>query len=126
LPSHYEELGSVLLDAMCAEVPIVASDTGGIPDAVGPAGRLVTPGDAAALATAIDALLGDPSERRKLAALGAKRVRAHDWEHVAARVLDVYRLALRSRTAGGLTARPRAARDERVHAPSPGIPDESR
>jgi len=123
LPSHYEELGSVLLDAMCAEVPIVASDTGGISDAVGPAGRLVTPGDAAALAAAIDALLADPAERRQLAALGAKRVRPHDWEHVAGRVLDVYRLALRS--SHRRRPEPAATRGPRP-APSPAISDEPR
>jgi glycogen synthase len=94
LPSRYEEFGSVLLDAMQAKVPIVASNTGGIPDAVGPAGRLVPPGDATALAVAIDSLLGDHAEARRLVALGAERVRAHDWERVADRVLGVYRLAL--------------------------------
>jgi glycogen synthase len=94
LPSRYEEFGSVLLDAMQAKVPIVASNTGGIPDAVGPAGRLVPPGDAAALAAAIDSLLGDHAEARRLVALGAERVRAYDWERVADRVLGVYRLAL--------------------------------
>lgn len=94
LPSHYEELGSVLLEAMQAGVPIVASDTGGIPDAVGPAARLVAPGDPGALAAAIDALLQDRAEAARLAALGAERVRAWDWELLAGRVLDVYRMAL--------------------------------
>jgi glycogen(starch) synthase len=92
LPSRYEELGSVLLEAMQAGVPIVASDTGGIPDAVGPAAQLVPAGDSAALATAIDAVLGDRAEAARLAALGTERVREWDWQHLAHRVLDVYRL----------------------------------
>jgi glycogen synthase len=92
LPSHYEELGSVLVEGMQAGVPIVASETGGIPDAVGPAARLVAPGDAAALAVALDALLEDRAEAARLAALGAERARAWDWDCLARRVLDVYRL----------------------------------
>lgn len=102
LPSQYEELGSVLREAMQAKIPIVASNTGGIPGAIGPAGRLVNPGDAAALAVAIDTLLTDPAERRRLAALGAERVRdARDWQGVASLVLDVYRIALADRAAPG-------------------------
>jgi glycogen synthase len=110
LPSHYEELGSVLLDAMQAQVPIVASNTGGIPDAVGLAARLVSPGEAAALAEAIDTVLGDRALARRLASLGTERAGVHDWEHVASRVLDVYRLVLRNRTAGSRNPRRRAYR----------------
>lgn len=94
LPSRYEELGTALLEAMQAGVPIVASDTGGIPAVVGSAARLVAPGDPAALAAALDALLADRQQAGRLAALARERVRAWDWERLADRVLDVYRLAL--------------------------------
>jgi glycogen synthase len=94
LPSRYEELGSVLLEAMQAGLPIVASDVGGIPDALGAAGRLVPPADAAALAAALDALLSDPSEATRLGRLAREHVRAWDWDRLAPQVLDVYRLAL--------------------------------
>lgn len=91
LPSLYEELGSVLLEGMQAGVPIVASRTGGIPYAVGAAGVLVPPGDAAALAAALDGVLADRRLARRLTALGRERVRRFDWERLADRVLDVYR-----------------------------------
>jgi glycogen(starch) synthase len=94
LPSMYEELGTALLEAMHAGLPIVASRAGGIPDAVGPAARLVAPGDPAALAEALDALLADAGERTRLAALAAQRARAWEWTELAERVLDVYRRAL--------------------------------
>jgi glycosyltransferase involved in cell wall biosynthesis len=60
----------VVLEALAMEVPVVASDVAGLPEVVREEwGRLVPPGDAAALATAIDALLARPAEDR--AAMGA-------------------------------------------------------
>ena len=90
LPSRYEELGSALLEAMQAGVPIVASDVGGVAAAVGQAGRLVAPGDRAAIARAVDELLADRAEAERLAALGRERVRAWDWERLASQILEIY------------------------------------
>jgi glycosyltransferase involved in cell wall biosynthesis len=63
LPSFYEELGTVLVEALHAGVPAVASRTGGIPEVVehGVTGLLVEPGDADGFARAIDTVLGDPA-----------------------------------------------------------------
>ncbi|MFW3168582.1 glycosyltransferase [Geodermatophilus sp. CPCC 206100] len=92
LPSAYEEMGSVLTEAMAAGLPVVASAVGGIPEVVrdGATGLLVPPGDADALAAALDRLVADPDLRARLAA-GARR-RAHDysWPQLAGRVAEVY------------------------------------
>jgi glycogen synthase len=110
LPSEYEELGTAALEAMAAGLPIVASATGGIPGAVGPAGRLVPPGDPAALADALDALLSDESEAARLARMARERARELSWDRLVLRVLDVYRFALACRPrlradVGGQSAR---------------------
>ncbi len=69
----------VVKEALAMEVPVVASDEVGLPEVVRPEwGRLVPPGDAAALAIAIDELLALPAAER--AAMG-RAGRAHVAEH---------------------------------------------
>jgi glycosyltransferase involved in cell wall biosynthesis len=96
LPSAYEELGSVLVEAMATGLPVVASDVGGIPDLVrdGQNGLLVTPGCPVALAGAIGRLLGDPRTAARLGAEARRTVRDHAWPVLATRVIEVYRQAV--------------------------------
>src|SRR5215212_375987 len=93
LPSIYEELGTVLLEAMQAGLPVVASKTGGIPDVIedGVNGLLVPPGDPGALARAIDRLLAERDLARQLSEGAKERGKDYDWEVLAERVLAVYR-----------------------------------
>ncbi len=109
MPSRYEELGTAMLEAMQAGVPIVASDTGGIPDVIthGRNGLLVPPGDAAALASAISRLLADRQLAAELAAAARADVGRYDWTVLASRVLAIYREALDART--GIAERPSVA-----------------
>ena len=92
LPSIYEELGTVLLKAMQAALPIVASNIGGIPDVIedGVNGLLVSPGEPEALARAIDRLLADRDLARRLSEGAQERAKDYDWEVLAERVLRVY------------------------------------
>src|SRR4029077_9932106 len=52
-PRWKEQLGGTLLDGLAMGVPVVASASGGLPDAIGEAGVLVPEGDAFALAEAL-------------------------------------------------------------------------
>lgn len=63
LASEIEGLPLVVLEAMSQGVPVVATDVGGMPEAVidGVTGLLVSPGDPAALAAAITSILSDPA-----------------------------------------------------------------
>jgi len=75
LSSRSEGTPTVLFEAMAAEVPIVATEVGGVPDVLaGDAGILVAPGDPAALASAVRALFEDPTEARCRAERGRSRL----------------------------------------------------
>ncbi|MGH8776836.1 MAG: glycosyltransferase family 4 protein [Jiangellaceae bacterium] len=92
MPSRYEELGTAMLEAMQAGVPIVASDTGGIPAVITHEhnGLLVPPGDPLALVDAVDRLLADRAFASALASAARVDVGRYDWTVLARRVLDIY------------------------------------
>lgn len=77
MPSLWEGLPMALLEAMVAGKAIVASATGGIPEAVadGREGLLVPPGDIDALASGLRTLLTDRARRRTLAAAALARAK---------------------------------------------------
>jgi glycosyltransferase involved in cell wall biosynthesis len=77
LPSRWEGFGLVLLEAMAAGRPIVASQVSAIPEVLGEAGVLVPPDNPAALAAALGALLADAPRRALLAAAGRARLARH-------------------------------------------------
>jgi glycosyltransferase involved in cell wall biosynthesis len=92
VPSRYEGLGLVALEAMAAGVAVVAYDVSGLRDAVRGRGTLVPAGDRAAMARACAGLVVDAAGRAEVAARARASVRAeHSWDAVAARVEAVYR-----------------------------------
>jgi glycosyltransferase involved in cell wall biosynthesis len=76
LPSYQEALPLVVLEAMAAGVPVVASHVGGIPDTIrdGVDGLLVPPGDADSLASALTRILDEPELAQRLADTASRRV----------------------------------------------------
>ena len=92
LPSVYEEMGSVLVEAMASGLPVVASRVGGIPDLVrdGVTGLLVPPMDVDALAGALDALVADPGCRLRMGSAARQRAAGYSWPDLARRVAQLY------------------------------------
>ncbi len=74
-----EPFGRVVVEGMLAGRPVVATRAGGVPEIIadGTTGFLVPPGDAEALARAIERLRADPALAARVAAAGAAHARAH-------------------------------------------------
>ena len=87
-----ESFGVVLIEALAAGAPIVASDLDAFKRVLedGEAGVLVRRGDAAALGRALCALLDDPARRAALSVRGAEVAAGYDWDVLARRILTVY------------------------------------
>ena len=93
IPSIYEPLGIVNLEAMACATAVVGSRTGGIPEVVaeGETGLLVPPGEPGPLATALNALLRDPGLAQAMGQAGRKRAVAEfGWPAIAAQTADLY------------------------------------
>ena len=87
-----ESFGIVLVEAMAAGVPIVATDIPGYREVVrdGVEGLLVRPNDPVALADAVRRLLSEPELASALAEAGRARAQAFSWDAVVPRLEAVY------------------------------------
>jgi len=90
--THGESFGVVLIEAMAAGTPVVASDLEAFRRVLqdGRAGVLFPVGDSAALAAELAALLRDAPRRTELAARGRQAVPPYDWAQVSRQVVEVY------------------------------------
>lgn len=92
-PSEWDEpFGMVILEAMAAGLPVVASAVGGIPEIVQPGetGLLVPPADPAALAGALRRLIVNELERRAMGARALECVKQYGWDVIAQQVQTIY------------------------------------
>ena len=94
LPSRSEGFGLPALEAMARGRPVVASDAGALPEVIGDAGLLVTPGDADALTTALETVLAKEDTAAELSALGRQRAATFTWAACTAAHVAAYRAAL--------------------------------
>jgi phosphatidylinositol alpha-mannosyltransferase len=87
-----ESQGIVLLEAMAAGLPVIASNIDGFAGVItdGVDGLLVRPKDVDALARTIIRLVDDPALREQLSKLGSERAQHFSWERVSRRVLSYY------------------------------------
>lgn len=88
-----ESFGLVLVEAMAAGVPVVATDIAGYREVVrdGVDGLLVPPRDVAALASAVRRVLSDRNLAGSLRRGGRERAAGFDWDAVVDRIEEVYR-----------------------------------
>ena len=91
-----ESFGIVLLEAMAAGVPIVASDIHGYKNVLirGEQGLLVEPRNHRALAAALYRLAGDPDLRHRMGEAGRATAPEYSWDRVSERLVEYYREVL--------------------------------
>ena len=92
-PSRHDAFPRVLIEALFASVPVVATAVGGVPEIIEPgtSGLLVPPRDPQALGRAAASLAGDPESGRRLARAGLLRARQlFGIDRMARRILAVY------------------------------------
>jgi len=93
-PTWAEGFGMPPLEAMASGVPVISSDSTSIPEVVGDAAVLVSPGDIDALAKAIDHVLFDQVFYSDMQQRGLKQVKVFQWGAAAEKVRAVYLDAL--------------------------------
>jgi glycosyltransferase involved in cell wall biosynthesis len=102
LPSYMEGCPNVVLEALAAGRPVVATHVGGIPELMDDScGRLVPPRDAAALATALAQVLDTPWDANALSAQHSR-----SWDAVAGDLLELFQSQLRRQSPAAQAARP--------------------
>ena len=135
-----ESFGIVLLEAMAAGLPVVATDIPGFSQVVSPGeqGILVRRDDPVSLSSAIYLLAADPALRARLGRAGRQSAAGYSWERVGDQVVDVYQSALRrwhrtpfnsgypeqltnAARLGRGGAAPRPQENDIVHDPIPGL-----
>ena len=103
LPSYFEGLPVCVLEAMAYAVPVVATEVGGVRDAVGNESALLLPaGDVATLSKLLGQVLGDPELQRRMGEAGRRRVAVEfETSHVLSRLDGIYmELGMRQQAEG--------------------------
>ena len=91
-PSLDEGFGMPVLEAMAAGVPVIAARRAALPEVCGDAALLVDPEDVAAIAAALEHLMGDRASAERLTQAGFQRAKEFQWQKTAAETWKVYQL----------------------------------
>jgi glycosyltransferase involved in cell wall biosynthesis len=105
LPSAFEALGTVFLDAMARGIPVVATRVGGIPEIIehGREGLLADAGDIPSLAAAVLRLVHDEEEARRCGRAGRQRANEFAIEGIVDRIQKLYGVLLEQTRKGSRT-----------------------
>jgi glycosyltransferase involved in cell wall biosynthesis len=91
IPSYHEGFGLPMVEAMACGTPVVAARVGNLPFLAGDAALLMPPGDVAALAEALAAVLTDGQTGRRLRLAGPTVAAKYTWQRAADKTVEVYR-----------------------------------
>lgn len=95
-PSLYEGFGFPVLEAMACGAPVICSNGSSLPEAAGDAALMVDPLDDAALAAAVQRVVGEQGLAEAMREKGIAHAAGFRWERCAAETVEVYRAAVES------------------------------
>lgn len=90
-PSHYEGFGIPILEAFSCGTPVIASNSGSLPEVGGEAVIYIDPNKPDELAAAMNRIYKEPELRAKLASAGIARVKLFSWEKTAEATWNILR-----------------------------------
>jgi glycosyltransferase involved in cell wall biosynthesis len=98
MPGWIEQFGRVVVEAQASGVPVVASNSGALPDVIGDSGLLVPPRDPASLRDALLRVLVEPGLWARLHAAGPLDAARASWSRIAEEQMALYREAVADAT----------------------------
>ncbi len=90
--TKYEGFGFPVLEAMAAGVPVLAADSGALPEICDEAALFVSPDESEEIARGIGQLLTEIPLRERLIERGRRHVEQFDWKESAERIHGIYQL----------------------------------
>jgi phosphatidylinositol alpha-mannosyltransferase len=104
----YESFGIILLEAMAAGLPIVASDIAGYRSVIshGQEGLLVPPHRPDRIEHALRQLLDNPQDRYKMGQAGRRKAAAYSWDDIVAQTLVLYQETIDQKCLGSRSSPP--------------------
>ncbi len=90
LPSYLEGFGLPAVEAMACGAPVIASDTGSLPEVLGGAGELFSPHDVAALVSRLRRVLRDSVYQQQLHTRSLQRALDFSWETSAQQMKNIF------------------------------------
>ncbi|MGF1573243.1 MAG: glycosyltransferase family 4 protein [Sumerlaeia bacterium] len=91
-PTKYEGFGFPVLEAMQLGVPVLAGESGSLPEICGDKAVLVDPDDVDAITKSIHLIATNAGLRERLKVEGISQARLFDWDRTAQSMLDIYKL----------------------------------
>jgi glycosyltransferase involved in cell wall biosynthesis len=90
MPSIFESLGLAAAEAMSYGKPVIASNSGGLPEVVGNGGLVIPPKNSIMLAEAMNRLLNDDMLRHSLGEKAKERATLYSWDLAVEKIEKIY------------------------------------